>query len=130
MKIHHIAVWTEDLEKMKEFYTKYLKGRSSEKYTNPKKGFESYFIRFDSGAPIELMRRKDVTLKVEEETLGFCHIAFGFDTRKEVNELTEQLRSEGIRIAGEPRITGDGYYESVILDCEGNIVELVTESKI
>ena len=41
-----------------------------------------------------------------------------------VDELTERLRDAGYTIAGEPRTTGDGYYESVILDPEGNRIEL------
>lgn len=49
MKIHHIAIWTFQLEEMKEFYTRYFNGSSNEKYINPKKGFESYFLHFDEG---------------------------------------------------------------------------------
>jgi lactoylglutathione lyase len=36
----------------------------------------------------------------------------------------EPLEKEGYQVAGKPRVTGDGYYESVILDPDGNIVEL------
>ena len=33
-----------------------------EKYINPKKGFESYFISFDQGfASLEIMQRQDIT---------------------------------------------------------------------
>ena len=42
MRIHHIAIWTFRLEEMKEFYIRYFKGTSNEKYVNPQKGFESY----------------------------------------------------------------------------------------
>ena len=92
MRIHHIAIWTFRLEEMKEFYVRYFKGTSNEKYVNPKKGFESYFIRFDCGADLE---------------------------------LTEKLRSAGYTISGEPRTSGDGYFESVVLDPDGNRVECV-----
>ena len=50
MKIHHIAIWTFHLEKLREFYTRYFNGTSNEKYINSQKGFESYFISFESGA--------------------------------------------------------------------------------
>ena len=60
MRIHHIAIWTFRLEEMKEFYIRYFKGTSNKKYVNPQKGFESYFIRFDCGADLELMSRTDV----------------------------------------------------------------------
>lgn len=38
--------------------------------------------------------------------------------------MTERFRADKIQINGEPRTTGDGYYESVILDVEGNQVEI------
>ena len=49
MKLHHIAIWTFRLEELKEFYVRFLGGKSNEKYVNPKKGFESYFISFGEG---------------------------------------------------------------------------------
>ena len=127
MNIAHIAIWTKDLEAMKNFYTKYFKGESNEKYTNPTKGFESYFIRFESGAHLELMRKQSVDKPLEtEERLGITHIAFKLGSKDAVLSLTEALRSDGFRIVGEPRTTGDGYFESVILDVEGNRIELLS----
>jgi len=41
-----------------------------------------------------------------------------------VNALTNQLREDGYAILGEPRTTGDGYYESVIQDPDGNRIEI------
>lgn len=126
MEIHHIAIWTRDLEAMRSFYTDYLRGVSNQKYTNPVKKFESYFISFDGGAKIELMHsalsREQV---VEEDPWGLTHIAFVLKSKEAVIKLTEKLRSDGIRIVGEPRTTGDGYFESVILDIEGNRIELI-----
>jgi lactoylglutathione lyase len=126
MKIHHIAIWTKNLEAMKDFYTNYFKGNCNEKYSNPVKKFESYFVRFDNGAKIELMRKAtSVGQSEDEERLGITHIAFMLESKEAVIALTERLRSDGIRIVGEPRTTGDGYFESVILDVEGNRVELI-----
>lgn len=116
MKIHHIAIWTFRLEEMKEFYIRYFKGTSNEKYVNPQKGFESYFIRFDCGADLELMSRTDVqNTPIGENRLGLTHFAFALDSKEEVLELTEKLRSAGYTISGEPRTSGDGYFESVVL---------------
>jgi catechol 2,3-dioxygenase-like lactoylglutathione lyase family enzyme len=39
MKLHHIAIWTFRLEELKEFYVRFLGGKSNEKYVNPKFGF-------------------------------------------------------------------------------------------
>lgn len=126
MKISHIAVYTEDLEAMKSFYTLYFKGISNEKYINPSKKFESYFISFNDGAKLELMRKPSINSVLKpEERLGITHIAFTLGSKKEVLSLTERLRTDGFRIVEEPRTTGDGYFESVILDPEGNRIELV-----
>ena len=71
MRIHHIAIWTFQLEEMKEFYTRYFNGSSNEKYINPKKGFESYFLHFDEGTDLELMSRTDIqNTPIEENRLG------------------------------------------------------------
>lgn len=109
-----------------KFYIRYFKGTSNEKYVNPQKGFESYFIRFDCGADLELMSRTDVqNTPIGENRLGLTHFAFALDSKEEVLELTEKLRSAGYTISGEPRTSGDGYFESVVLDPDGNRVECV-----
>jgi lactoylglutathione lyase len=41
-----------------------------------------------------------------------------------VDELTERLREHGVAVIDGPRRTGDGYHESVVLDPEGNRIEL------
>lgn len=126
MKLHHIAIWTFRLEEMKDFYVRFFGGKSNEKYVNPKKGFESYFISFGEGADLELMSRTDVQhTPIEENRLGLTHFAFNFCGREEVLQFTERMRAEGYTIAGEPRTSGDGYFESVILDPDGNRIECV-----
>jgi catechol 2,3-dioxygenase-like lactoylglutathione lyase family enzyme len=126
MNIAHIAIWTDDLEAMKDFYTTYFGGVSNEKYVNTIKKFESYFITFDSGARLELMHKDSIIKPLDaEERIGITHIAFSLGSTDAVLSLTERLRTDGIRIVGEPRTTGDGYFESVILDLEGNRIELI-----
>lgn len=126
MHISHIAIWTKDLEAMKDFYTTYFGGESNEKYVNPLKHFESYFICFASGARLELMHNPLVKeLPANDFQLGINHIAFRLGSEQAVRLLTERLRADGFGIPGEPRVTGDGYFESVVTDVEGNRVELV-----
>lgn len=126
MKIHHIAIWTFRLEELKDFYVHYFNGTSNEKYVNPQKGFESYFVSFQSGPPLELMRRTDIqNVPIEENRQGLTHLAFSMDSKEAVLELTEKLRSKNYTIASEPRTSGDGYFESVILDPDGNRIECV-----
>ena len=101
MKIHHIAIWTFHLEKLREFYTRYFNGTSNEKYINSQKGFESYFISFESGATLELMSRIDVqNIPIEENRPGLTHLAFSFESQEAVLSLTEQLRTKGYHIVG------------------------------
>lgn len=124
MKIEHIAVWVNDLEKIREFYVKYFNAESNEIYRNTKKGFSSYFLSFASGSRLEIMKRDVINKSVQDEHLGFVHLAFSVGSREKVDELTEILRKDGYTILGEPRTTGDGYYESVIADPENNKIEI------
>jgi lactoylglutathione lyase len=127
MKIEHIAIWVKDLEKMKAFYEIYFGGKANKKYRNEKKGFESYFISFDSGARLELMQMlqiPDSKNDIYEQFIGLIHLAISVDSVEDVNTLTEKLRNDAYEIVGEPRWTGDGYYESVIFDPEYNRIEI------
>jgi lactoylglutathione lyase len=127
MKIEHVAIWVSDLEGMRIFYETYFNGISNNKYHNVSKQFESYFIRFDSDCRLELMKRPDIAhgrQQYDAQHMGLVHLAFAVGDKEKVDVLTEQLRNDGYTIAGEPRTTGDGYYESVVLDPEGNIVEI------
>ncbi|MCC6614374.1 MAG: VOC family protein [Anaerolineae bacterium] len=128
MKIEHVALWTRDLERSRAFYVTYFDGMANAKYTNPRTGFASYFVRFDDGARLELMQMPGIVEGAntpEQQALGWVHIAFKVGGRDVVDALTDRLRADGYPIAGEPRVTGDGYYESVVLDPDGNRVELV-----
>ncbi len=126
MRIDHVAIWTKNLELMRNFYVQYFNGNSNEKYTNPLKHFESYFISFENGTRIELMHKTTV-LKSNylNELLGLTHIAFNLGSKDAVITLTETLRKNGHHIINEPHTTGDGYFESVVLDIEGNRIELI-----
>lgn len=126
MKIEHIAIWTKNLEAMKSFYTHYFDLESNELYHNPNRNFSSYFLSFPNGARIELMHQPEFS-KIQDGTefnAGYAHIAISLGSKGKVDQLTHQLKQDGFEIIGNPRTTGDGYYESVIKDPEGNIIEL------
>ncbi|MBO9592498.1 MAG: VOC family protein [Niabella sp.] len=127
MQIDHIAIWTDDLEQLRHFYVTYFKATSSARYHNPKKHFLSYFLSFGTGCRIELMQMPQISDSGAQRgyTKGIAHFAISLGGKEQVDVLTERLRADGFTIAGEPRTTGDGYYESVVLDPEGNVVELV-----
>lgn len=125
MKIEHIAIWVEDLDVMKDFYIKYFKLNCSDKYTNPSKGFTSYFLSYENGARIEIMNKPNIQSSKDcSNKYGLTHLAFSTGNISNVDKLTETLRKDGYIVAGEPRVTGDGYYESVVLDPEGNQIEI------
>jgi lactoylglutathione lyase len=127
MKIEHIAIWTNQLEKLKDFYIKYFDALPNEKYVNPKKQFHSYFLSFADGARLELMQMPDIPANsndVYTQFTGLIHLAIGAGSKEKVDSLTEQIRMDGFEVVGEPRWTGDGYYESVILDPDKNRIEI------
>lgn len=130
MKIEHIAIWADDIEVMRQFYITYFDVICGEKYFNPRSQYSSYFITFpDGGARIELMHRPDIvdTAAQRGSTKGLAHLSISVGEPKDVDRLTERLRADGYAVVGEPRTTGDGYYESVIKDPEGNYIELTGE---
>ena len=124
MYLDHIAIWTDDLEKLKEFYSGYFNCTVSARYDNPQKQFSSYFLTFPSGAGIEIMKRSDITESDRRETLGLAHIAICVGSEEDVDAITHKLRDAGVKIRSNPRRTGDGFYESVVLDPDDNLIEL------
>jgi len=127
MKIEHLALWVTDLEQMKSFYEKYFSAQAGERYHNPTKNFSSYFLSFSDGPRLELMHRPEIPesgYAQGSEYKGLIHFAISVGSKEKVDQLTEELRVAGHTIAGEARRTGDGYYESVVLDPEGNRIEI------
>lgn len=127
MRIEHVALWTDDLERLRAFYETYFGASAGRKYINAGKQFESIFLDFESGARIELMKTTAVEARPRAETVqyaGYCHLAISVGSTEQVESLTKRIAEDGFSVIGEPRWTGDGYYESIILDCDGNHIEL------
>lgn len=130
MTLEHAAIWTKQLEVLREYYMKYFGAVSNDKYINLTKEFQSYFLQFDSGARLELMARPGIPENKndteKEQYLGIIHIAFGVKSMDEVDEKARQLREAGYPILSGPRKTGDGYYEFETLDPDKNRLEVTT----
>ena len=127
MRIEHVALWTDDLERCKQFYVRYFGATAGAPYVNPRKGFESCFLSFDDGARIEAMKTSTLSpLNIEPgaQRMGLTHIAFSLGSEARVDALTQRLNADGYAILDGPRRTGDGYYESVALDPDGNRIEI------
>ena len=125
LRIDHVAIWTTDLERLRAFYTTHLGAVSGEKYTNPGKEFESYFLSFRSGPRIEIMTSGTLAEAAPASLHpGYAHLALSVGSESEVDALTERLRAAGVPVVDGPRRTGDGCYESAVLDPDGNHVEI------
>lgn len=122
-----MAIWTSNIEELKTFYINYFGGTAGEKYTNSAKSFESYFITFDSGARLELMRMPEIPSNLNDtikQYIGLTHIAISVGGKEMVDEVTDNLMKSGFTVISRPRCTGDGYYESCVLDPDGNRLEI------
>lgn len=128
-RIEHIALWVQDLEAMAAFYARTFGGTPGPLYRNEAKGFASRFVALDGGARLELMSTQTLAPVAHApgaQRMGLTHLAIALGSEAAVDALTAQLRATGHPVLDGPRRTGDGYYESVVLDPEGNRLELTT----
>ncbi len=127
MHIEHLAIWVKDLELMKDFYCRYFDATANNKYINPHKQFQSYFLSFAEGPRLELMQMPtvpDTNDDIYKQFTGLIHFAISLGSKEMVDEVTAKFKADGFEVLDGPRTTGDGYYESVILDPEKNRIEL------
>ena len=123
--IEHVAMYVNDLEATRDFFIRYFDGISNDGYHNATTGFRSYFVSFDGGARLELMKKPRMSdAEKDVNRTGYAHIAFSVGSREAVDELIERLRRDGFSVLSGPRTTGDGYYESCIVAIEGNLIEI------
>jgi len=127
MRIEHVAIWTNDLERSAAFYQRYFGATPGPRYVNAKKGFESVFLGFSGGARLEVMKTNTlnpVAIEPGAQRMGLTHLALSVGSESHVDELTQRLKDAGYPVLDGPRRTGDGYYESVVLDPDGNRLEI------
>jgi 2-haloacid dehalogenase len=116
-RINHVAAWVSDLERARAFYERWFKAAAGPKYSSTKRDFQSYFLSLDTGARLELMTSR-------AEAPRPAHLAVSVGSRDTVDRLIQTMEAAGVRVVSHPRLTGDGYYEAVIADSEGNLVEI------
>ena len=125
MKIDHIALYVKDLEVSKSFYETYFGAKPNHLYHNPKTGLHTYFLSFDSGTRLEIMWRPNLSKRLDRVmNEGLIHFAFSVGSKEAVDTLTQKIIAAGYECFSAPRTTGDGYYESVVLDPDGNMIEI------
>ena len=125
MFIEHVAIWTDRLEALTGFYVRFFGARAGAPYRSARHPFESRFLTFASGARMELMRVPELEPgQGPEPRVGLAHLAISVGSAVEVDRLTADIAAAGHPVQSPPRTTGDGYYESVVLDPDGNVVEI------
>lgn len=125
MYIEHIAMYVNDLERVKDFFVRYFGAQANNIYHNKNTGFRSYFLSFENGSRLEIMNKPDqMDMEKPLARTGYIHIAFRLGSKEAVNTLTDKLRTDGYEVISGPRTTGDGYYESCIIGIEGNQIEI------
>ena len=97
MKIDHIALYTDDLERARAFYEHYFAATANDRYHNAKTGLQTYFLRFPgSDTRLELMTRPDIADGGERILrAGFIHLAFSTGSRAAVDSLTVLVLVDG-----------------------------------
>jgi lactoylglutathione lyase len=130
VRLEHLAIWTADLERLRAFYERYFDARAAERYQSvTRPGFASCFLTFPGGgARLELMTAPGLAATAGAAAVGYAHVALTVGSRADVKALTERMRGDGARVISEPRKTGDGYFESVVADPDGNEIEITAES--
>ena len=126
VRIEHLALWCRDLDALRDFYCGWFEARPGAPYANAAKGFRSCFPSFADGARLELMHLDALAAGAPADgpQPGYAHLALAVGSIAAVDALTARLRAAGVPVVDGPRHTGDGYYESVILDPEGNRIEI------
>jgi catechol 2,3-dioxygenase-like lactoylglutathione lyase family enzyme len=116
--VAHAALWTADIERSRAFYERYFGAKAGALYQSKRRAFASYFLQFPAGGRLELMQAP------EEPERGWAHLALSLGSRQRVDEMTARLAADGVLVRSGPRQTGDGYYESVVGDPDGNELEI------
>lgn len=125
MRIEHVALWCRDLDRMVAFYVHYFGAEAGPRYRNEGKRFSSCFLAFESGARLELMTLDQLDARAgSAPSPGLAHFALSTGSEAAVDALTRRLKDDGYPVTDGPRRTGDGYYESVVLDPEQNRLEI------
>jgi lactoylglutathione lyase len=130
MQLEHFAIWTSQLDVLKDFYEKYFGGRAGAKYVDSTGRFSSYFITFPTGAKLEIMQLPEVQPRQHDQRYpvsGYTHMAFRVNTPDEVKILTQLLCQDGFKLEKPLQWTADGFYESAVFDPDQNIVEITCQ---
>ena len=125
-RIAHLAMLTRDVERLCAFYVRYFDAHAGAPYHSERqRGFASRFLTFPEGeSRLEVITIPELESAPAARLVGYAHLALAVGSRDAVVALTERMRDDGVQVISEPRVTGDGYFESVVRDPDGNEVEV------
>ena len=122
MKLEHIAIWTRDIERLAAFWQEAFGGTVGPLYESRNQvGFRSRFVTLPGGLRLELMSSPAHAAPETADRTGLAHIALSLGDEAAVDEAAERLAAH---LVAPPRRTGDGYYEAIVRDPDGNLIEL------
>ena len=96
MYFGHIAIYTGDMEAMKDFYCRYFNGKVF--FDSVHGDQHRVYIAFDQECYLELMDRASIPpslCRPGEEREGLTHIAINAESTGKVDELTARLEKDG-----------------------------------
>jgi lactoylglutathione lyase len=124
MKLSHVALWTHDLDRMTQFWTMMFDAVAGATYSSQRRpGFTSCFLKLADGASLEIMQGPWITAEHPLERSGYAHIAIDLGSEEAVRNMAARATALGI-LESPPRLTGDGYFEAVLTDPDGNLIEI------
>jgi lactoylglutathione lyase len=125
-QLEHIALATDDVERLRDFYL-LLGAMASPTSLGPGTELRSCVLDF-CGVRLELFKRHDGSIWPADDgrPSALVHLGFALGSADAVDELTDVLAAAGYRVLEPPNRTGElGRYESVVLDPEGNRLKLI-----
>ncbi|CDZ26730.1 YyaH protein [Neorhizobium galegae bv. officinalis] len=124
MKLAHVALWTTDLDRLVAFFEDMFAATASPLYESRRRiGFFSKFLTLSEGATIEIMSGPWIAPETPGERAGYAHMAISLGSRQAVDDMAAKAAAMGILVSP-ARMTGDGFYEAVVSDPDGNPVEI------
>lgn len=125
MRLAHVALWTTDIERLCRFWETTFEAVAGPLYESSNRpGFRSRFLSLKDGPTIEIMQGPWIeAAAAAPERAGYAHIALSVGSREAVDSMAQAAGRESSLVAP-PRWTGDGFYEAVLRDPDGNLIEI------
>lgn len=124
MNLHHVAFWTNDIDRLEAFYIQYFGGRTISRFQDGL--FSAIFLQLPFGLLLEIMNDGQVNqLPIGNgHVKGYSHLSIQVESQAKVDEMTTLFENEGLVFEKKREAYDDGFYESAIKDPDGNIIEI------